>query len=120
MNGDLRGTGRELVSAHNLGVDAIRITRALQRRVALLAALRAKVDKGSNPGAVVKATRSIFWKDADDFVNQLGRWTSARLVGLNGHLLDLESKLMSVREGLGVIILEEELIRIARAAARSR
>ena len=120
MNGDLKGTGRELVSAHNLGVDAIRITRALQRRVALLASLRAKVDKGSNPSAVVKATRSIFWKDADDFVTQLGRWTSARLVGLNGHLLELESKLMSVREGLGVIILEEELIRIARAAARSR
>jgi DNA polymerase-3 subunit delta len=118
MGGELRGTGRELAAARDMGVDAIRIVRALQRRVSLLASLRAKVDNGANPGAVVKATRSIFWKEADDFVKQLSRWPSARLAGLNGHLLDVEAKLMSVREGLGSVILEEELIRIARAAAR--
>ena len=101
-----------------MGIDAIRIIRALQRRVTLLATLRAKVDKGSNPGAVVKATRSIFWKDADAFVKQLGRWPSVRLAGLNGHLIEIEGKLMSVKEGLGGVILEEELVRIARAAAR--
>ena len=118
MAGELRGTGRELVAAREMGVDAIRIVRALQRRVTLLAALRAKVDNGANPGAVVKATRSIFWKEADDFVKQLSRWPAARLAGLNGHLLEIEAKLMSVREGLGTVILEEELVRIARAAAR--
>jgi DNA polymerase-3 subunit delta len=118
MGGELRGTGRELASARDMGVDAIRIIRALQRRVTLLSSLRAKVDGGANPGAVVKATRSIFWKEADDFVRQLSRWPSARLAGLNGHLIEIESKLMSVRENLGSVILEEELIRIARAAAR--
>ena len=80
--------------------------------------MRAKVDNGSNAGAVVKATRSVFYKEADDFVKQLGRWPSARLAGLNGHLLEVEAKLMSVKDGLGSVILEEELIRIARAAAR--
>jgi DNA polymerase III subunit delta len=118
MGGELRAVGRELAVARDMGVDAIRIVRALQRRVALLASLRSKVDGGSNPGAVVKATRSIFWKEADDFVRQLGRWPSTRLAGLNGHLLEVEAKLMSVKEGLGSVILEEELIRIARAAAR--
>ncbi len=118
MGGELRGTGRELVAAREMGVDAIRIVRALQRRVTLLATLRAKVDGGANPGAVVKATRSIFWKEADDFVKQLSRWPAARLAGLNGHLLEIEARLMSVREGLGTVILEEELVRIARAAAR--
>ena len=118
MGGELRGTGRELVAAREMGVEPIRIIRAFQRRVTLLATLRSKVDGGSNPGAVVKATRSIFWKEADDFVKQLGRWPSARLAGLNSHLLDVESKLMSVRENLAMVILEEELIRIARAAAR--
>jgi DNA polymerase III subunit delta len=118
MGGDLRGTGRELVAARDMGVDAIRIIRALQRRVTLLGSMRAKVDNGASPGAVVKATRSIFWKESDDFVKQLLRWPSARLAGLNGHLIDVEAKLMSVREGLGTVILEEELIRIARAAAR--
>lgn len=118
MSGELRKVGIELAAARDVGVDSIRIIRALQRRVGMLAAMRAKVDQGSNPGAVVKATRSIFWKDADSFVRQLSRWPSARLAGLNGHLLDIEAKLMSVKEGLGHVILEEELVRIARAAAR--
>jgi DNA polymerase-3 subunit delta len=118
MGGDLRGTGRELIAARDMGVDAIRIIRAMQRRVTMLAAMRTKVDNGANPGAVVKATRSIFWKDADNYVQQLGRWPSARLAGLNTHLLEIEAKLMQVRDGLGVTILEEELVRIARAAAR--
>ena len=118
MSGELRALGRELASAREMGVDAIRIIRALQRRVALLSSLRAKVDAGSNAGAVVKATRSIFFKEADEFVKQLGRWPSVRLAGLNGHLLSVEAKLMSVKDGLGSVILEEELIRIARAAAR--
>lgn len=118
MGGDLRGTGRELADARDMGVDAIRIIRAFQRRVTMLAAMRAKVDNGSNPGAVVKATRSVFWKDVDHYVQQLSRWPSVRLAGLNGHLLEVESKLMHVRDGLGTTILEEELVRIARAAAR--
>jgi len=118
MGGELRGTGRELAVARDMGVDSIRIIRALQRRVALLSSLRAKVDNGSNAAAVVKATRSIFWKEADEFVKQLGRWPSVRLSGLNGHLLEVEAKLMAVKDGLGSVILEEELIRIARAAAR--
>lgn len=118
MGGELRGTGRELAVARDMGVDSIRIVRALQRRVALLSSLRAKVDNGANAAAVVKAARSIFWKEADDFVKQLGRWPSVRLAGLNGHLLEVEAKLMAVKDGLGSVILEEELIRIARAAAR--
>lgn len=118
MGGDLRGTGRELVAAREMGVDAIRVIRALQRRVNMLAAMRAKVDNGASPGAVVKATRGIFWKDADSYAQQLSRWPSVRLAGLLRHLLDVESKLMHVRDGLAVTILEEELVRIARAAAR--
>ena len=118
MGGDLRGTGRELAAARDMGVDAIRIIRAMQRRATMLAAMRTKVDNGANPGAVVKATRSIFWKDADSYAQQLMRWPSVRLAGLNSHLLEVETKLMHVRDGLAVTILEEELVRIARAAAR--
>lgn len=118
MSGELRKVGIELAAARDVGVDAIRIIRSLQRRVGMLASMRAKVEQGSNPGAVVKATRSIFYKEADSFVRQLSRWPSARLAGLNGHLIDIEARLMSVKEGLGHVILEEELVRIARAAAR--
>ena len=118
MGGDLRKLGIEIMAARDIGVDAIRIVRALQRRVTMLASLRAKVDNGANSGALVKATRSIFWKEADDFVRQLARWPAVRLAGLNGHLIEVEARLMSVKQGLGDVILEEELLRIARAAAR--
>jgi DNA polymerase III subunit delta len=118
MNGELRKVGVELTVARDVGLDSIRIIRALQRRVGLLMAMRAKVDKGSTAADVVKATRSIFYKEADTHVRQLSRWPASRLAGLGGHLLDIEERLMSVREGLGHVILEEELIRITRAAAR--
>jgi DNA polymerase III subunit delta len=118
MSGELRNLGSDLLAARDMGIDAIRIVRALQRRVALLLSLRAKVDEGGNPAALAKANRSIFYKEEGEFVRQLGRWSSKRLAGLNGHLLEVEGKLMAVRDGLSTVILEEELVRIARAASR--
>ena len=120
LGGNMRTLGAELIQARQMGMDAIRIIRAMQRRVTLLAALRGKVDNGTAPGALVRATPSIFFKEKDDVVNQLGRWPSARLAGLNGHLLDIESRLMQVKAELGTVILEQELTKIARAAARAR
>ncbi len=120
MSGNMRTLGGELMLARQMGVDAIRIIRAMQRRVTLLAGLRGKVDNGTAPGALVRATPSIFFKEKDDVVNQLGRWPSARLAGLNGHLIDIESRLMQVKAELGSVILEQELSKIARAASRAR
>lgn len=118
MGGNLRGLGIELKQAREMGMDAVRIVRAMQRRVALLAGLRAKADKGGSISVIVESTRAIFFKERDEFVKQLGRWPSARLAALNGHLLSVEAQLMSVRDGLGSTILEQELTRITRAAAR--
>ena len=119
MGGKLRALGAGLANNRAMGVDAIRIIRAMQRRTVMLAGLRAKVDAGTSPGALVRATPSIFFKEKDDFVNQLGRWPSSRLAGLNGHLLDIEQRLMSVKANLSAVILEQELTKIARAAARA-
>ena len=120
MGGEVRALGRQLAEARALGIDSIRVIRAMQRRVVLLAGLRAKVDAGANPGALVRATKSIFWKEQDEHVNQLKRWTSARLAGLTGHLLDLEKKAMALGGELGAVLLEEELARISRAASRAK
>jgi DNA polymerase III subunit delta len=120
MGGEVRALGRQLTEARVMGVEPIRIIRSLQRRTALLAGLRAKVDGGANPGALVRATKSIFWKEQDEHARQLQRWTSARLSGLMGHLLELERRLMALGGDLGPVLLEEELARIARAAARTR
>ncbi len=118
MGGNLRGLGIELQQAREVGLDGIRIVRAMQRRVAMLAGLRAKADKGGSISQIVESNRAIFFKERDEFVRQLGRWPSNRLAALNSHLLMVEAQLMSVKEGLGSVILEQELTRVARAAAR--
>jgi DNA polymerase III subunit delta len=120
MSGNLKNLGAELALSRQMGVDAIRIVRAMQRRAVMLAGLRGQVNGNMSPADVVEKTRSIFWKERKDFTDQLGRWQSSRLAGLNGHLLDIEQRLMSVKAELGTVILEQELTKIARAAARAR
>jgi hypothetical protein len=82
--------------------------------------MRAKVEEGANAGAVVRANRAIFWKEQGAFIQQVERWTAPRLAGLNAHLLDVEAKLMATGADLTETVLEEELVRIARAAVRGR
>lgn len=120
MAGEVRALGRQLADARAVGVDAVRITRAMQRRAALLAGLRAKVDGGAQPGALIRATKSIFWKEQGEHETQLKCWTSPRLAGLMGHLIEVEQKIMALGADLGSVLLEEELARIARSAARAR
>ncbi len=120
MGGNIRKFGHEILISRQMGVDAIRITRALQRRAAVLSSLRAKVDDGASPDAVVRATPSIFFMDRTAITDQLGRWTSAKLAGLGGHLIEIERQLMTVKPELGTALLGQELSRIARMAARAR
>ncbi|MBK6707123.1 MAG: DNA polymerase III subunit delta [Sphingomonadales bacterium] len=120
LKGDAKALGRTIVEARAVGIEAIRIVRALQRRIALLTGMRAKVEEGANAGAVVRANRAIFWKEQGAFIQQVERWTAPRLAGLNAHLLDVEAKLMATGADLTETVLEEELVRIARAAVRGR
>lgn len=120
LTGDAKALGRTIIEARTVGIEAIRIIRALQRRIALLIGMRAKVEEGANAGAVVRANRAIFWKEQEAFTRQVQRWTAPRLAGLNAHLLEVEARLMATSAELIETVLEEELVRIARAAARSR
>lgn len=120
LTGETRALGRAIIEARAVGIEAIRIIRALQRRIALLTGMRAKVEDGANAGAVVRANRAIFWKEQDAFTRQVQRLPAARLAGLNAHLLAVEARLMATGGDLTETVLEEELVRIARAAARSR
>jgi DNA polymerase III subunit delta len=120
MGGEVRALGRQLTEARAMGIESIRIVRSLQRRTSLLAGLRSKVDAGAAPGALIRATKSIFWKEQAEHENQLKCWTSVRLAGLMGHLIAMEQQIMALGADLGTVLLEEELARIARAAARAR
>jgi DNA polymerase III subunit delta len=120
LGGQIRKLGAALMLSRGLGVDAVRILRAMQRQVATLTALRSKVDGGIPAGALVQRTPSIFYKERGAVEAQLGRWPSARLAGLNGHLLEIERQVMGAKAESGIVILEQELTKIARAASRAQ
>lgn len=120
MGGELREAVGEIALMKAAGVEPVRVVRAFQRRVALLGAIRAKVDAGGQAGAIVRATRGVFWKDYGMIERQVQRWPSQRIAGLNRHLLDIEAQIMAKGSDLGAALLEEELARLARTAARAR
>jgi DNA polymerase III subunit delta len=120
LSGQVRKFGEELLMARQMGVDSIRIIRALQRRVALLTGLRAKVDEGATPDALVRGTPSVFFMERGSVTDQLGRWPSAKLSGLNSHLIEIEARLMAMRPEVGAVLFGQELVRIVRMAARGR
>ena len=61
------------------------------RRMALLARLRAEVEQGSSPAAVMASSgKSLFWKEKDEVGRQLGRWRADLLAKAMARLLEAE------------------------------
>ena len=101
------------------GVNEIRLIRSLAMRVQQLAALRGEVEAGSNPNAVVEATRSIFWKDKPAIKAQLALWDSAKLARIMSRLYETEQAIKASVTA-GGILLRQLLADIVRMGARSR
>ncbi len=108
------------------GSEAVPAIRSLQRRIMLLAPIRARVEAGESPSAVMTSVeKSLFWKDKSLVAQLLERWDAAALVRVAERAGQLERDLMRelVREGTKVpesAALGEELIAIGRAAQRAR
>ena len=116
MAGKIGDAGEEISAARQLGVNEVRIVKALQRRVVQLAGLRAEVDHGAQVGPLVDRTRSIFFKEQGAYKEALSVWSSARLARLNARLFELERRLMTGGSELAGPMLANELLLIARAA----
>jgi DNA polymerase-3 subunit delta len=100
------------------GAEAIPVIRALQRRIGLLAPLRAKVERGDRPDAVMTSVgKALFWKDKPAVEAMLRKWSAADLATVADRAGKLERDLMLSpvpdQDALG-----EELISIARKARR--
>ena len=97
--------------------EAIGVVRALLRRLAQIAPLRAEVAAGQSVDAVMAgAGRSIFWKDQKVIAGLLNRWTPERIATATIRLAALERAYK--RSGTaGMVLVGEELLTIARAAA---
>jgi DNA polymerase-3 subunit delta len=110
----------ELVRLHAEGLEGITLLRAMLRRMALLARLRAEVERGSEPGAVMaSAGKSIFFKEKDGVERQLRRWPAELIAKAMTRLSDAERQVKSAG-ALGPIAADAELFAICRQAARLR
>jgi DNA polymerase-3 subunit delta len=118
--GDAAGLEEELARLHAEGVEGITLIRAMLRRMALLARLRAEVEQGSNPAAVMASSgKSLFWKEKDEVGRQLSRWRADLLAKAMTRLVEAERQ-VKASGGIGPLAADEELFAICRQAARLR
>jgi DNA polymerase-3 subunit delta len=124
LAGDVTGLGAELGRLESGGKEAIPVIRSLQRRLLMLAPIRARIDSGERPQAVMTSMgKSLFWKDKPLVERLLSQWDSAGLARVAERAGQLERELMRelARPSARTPALEalgEELIAIARQARR--
>ncbi|MCU0891142.1 MAG: DNA polymerase III subunit delta [Sandarakinorhabdus sp.] len=109
----------ELVGRLPDGV-AIPLLRALERRFATLAQMRADVDAGKTPAAVVDAAgRAIFFREKPFYIKALSAWTQN---GLAGALADVLAAERAIKAGGGTADLgvQSLLLGLARRAAAAQ
>jgi len=116
LSGEVDRLADELARLPVGGNDAIPVVRSLQRRLLMLAPLRARVERGERPDAVMTSLgKSLFFKDQAKVRRMLSRWTAEGLATAAERAGKLERSILFVplpdREALG-----EELLAIARKA----
>ena len=124
--GDLALAGRteelldELARLPHGGSEAIPILRALQRRLLMLAPLRARIERGERVGDVTASMgKALFWKDKSLVERLLSTWSAERLAEAASRVSALERQIM-LRPLADQAALGETLVTLARAAGRGR
>lgn len=118
FGGRAEAAAGELARLRGEGVEGITLLRATLRRGLQLARLRAAVEQGQPPAAVLASSgKSLFWKEKDAVSRQLERWDSARLARCLSRLVAAEREVKR-SAGLGPLAAEAELLTIAREAGR--
>ena len=119
LSGDSRALGAELARLDGSGRDAIPVIRSLQRRLLMLAPIRARIEAGERPQAVMTSLgKALFWKDKPLVEKLIGAWDSAGLSRIAERTGALERRLMRGHSPPPAEALGEELIAIARHARR--
>lgn len=120
LGGDPAAADAELARLSGEGIEGVPLLRAILRRLHLLAPLRAEMAEGhSISGVMASSGKAIFWKEKDEVARELGRWTPAALATAIERLAAAERQAKSSGFA-GNALTEEELLTIARAAARKR
>ena len=118
LSGDLRGLASELERLP-ASAEPIPVLRALQRRLLMLAPLRARVERGESPDAVLKSLgRALFFKDEPLVRKLLQSWSAEALATAADRAGRLERSLMLGPGIPSAEALGEELVAVARAGRR--
>ena len=121
LGGDLPAVADECARLSPGGSEAIPVIRSLQRRLLMLAPLRARVEAGERSGAVMTSMgKSLFWKDKSLLEELLERWDARGLETVAERAGKLERHLLRPDSPPSAEALGEELMAIARRAARRR
>ena len=119
LGGDVRGLSDALSRIDASGKEAIPVVRSLQRRLLMLAPIRARVDSGERLQSVMTSLgKSLFWKDKPMVERMLGLWDSVGLARVSERAGTLERRLLRGDSPPSAEALGEELIAIARQARR--
>jgi DNA polymerase III subunit delta len=108
------------------GSEAIPVIRSLQRRLLMLAPIRARMERGERLDAVMTSLgRALFWKDKSKVEGMLRKWSSKGLATAAERAGELERELMRPLRHSGARVpdseaLGEELLAIARKARSAR
>ncbi len=118
LAGDLPALASELARLSTSGAEAIPVVRSLQRRLLMLAPIRARVEQGERADAVMASLgKSLFWKDKDLVKKLVTQWDANGLAIAAERAGRLERDLM-LSHAPATAALGEELTAIARAARR--
>lgn len=116
LNGNTKSLTKELALVSTTGFSEVGLIRLMLRHLGKLGELRVKADKGSGVDSIVNHP-SVFWKDRDNYARQLRIWSAENISRLIERTLSLEIALKSSGQPEKVLI-EQELLTIARKAAR--
>ena len=119
LSGEMGELADQLARLPAAGSEAIPVIRSLQRRILMLAPLRARVERGERLDAVMTSIgKALFFKDQAKVRRMLSKWSAEGLATAADRAGRLERSLMFSpapdRESLG-----EELLAIARKARSS-
>lgn len=121
LAGELAEVGEALARLSPAGTEAIPVVRSLQRRLLMLAPMRARVEAGERSSAVMTSLgKSLFWKDKPLLEKLLATWDARGLETVSERAGKLERQLMRADSPPPAEALGEELVAIARRAARRR
>ena len=119
LSGDVQRLPGELRRMRQLGLNPVGLLLAIERRVAQLGQLAARIGRSGDIEQFVEsetAARRIFFKDKGDITRQLQKWRGPRLARLIGKLIGLHRALLTNSQQ-AELLLAQGLTEIARVAA---